>query len=50
MKKHERVKLQNAKLRWRRSMRAIWGKSWTKRKASCIFPDGRRHMNIPKKT
>lgn len=50
MKNHERVKLQNAKLHWRRAMRAFWGKFWTKRKASCVSSLGRSQMNIPKKT
>ena len=51
MKENERVKLQNKKLQWRRRMRAFWGKSWTKRKASRILSSiGRSRMNIPKKT
>lgn len=50
MNEREKVKLQNVKLKWKRSMRSFWGKSWTKRKASCIHSDGRRHMNLPKKT
>ena len=40
-------KLLLAKLNWRVVMRKFFGKGWTKRTASKIHPDGRRHMNLP---
>lgn len=44
----EKEKLLNAKLQWRAAMRKFFGKDWTKRTASNIYPDGRRHMNSSK--
>lgn len=46
MIKYERIKLQNAKLNWRREMHRFFGETWTKRKASLIRPNGRRQMNV----
>ena len=40
--------LLNAKLNWRARMRKFFGKTWTKKTASKVHPDGRRHMNLPK--
>ena len=44
----EKIKLLNAKLTWRAEMRKFFGKLWTKKTASNIHQDGRRHMNLPK--
>ena len=41
----DRQQLKIAKLNWRESMRRAFGKTWTKRTASNIQPDGTRRMN-----
>ena len=50
MNNYEKIELINAKLNWRNLMRSFFGEIWTKRTASKIYPDGRRHMNLPKKS
>jgi len=47
MTTHEKDQLKEAKLNWRREMRAYFGPDWAKRNASRRNKEGMSLMNIP---